>query len=90
MSPDRTFEIPIHVVSREVGEESVILNLESGTYFGLDPVGARIWQLIEDGKSLDQICTVMVDEYEVTRDVLERDVLKLAQDLADQQLVVVR
>lgn len=35
--------IPAQVLARRVGEEIVILNLESGVYFGLDPVGARIW-----------------------------------------------
>jgi len=35
--------VPPHVIARRVGEDTVILDLASGTYFGLDPVGARIW-----------------------------------------------
>jgi hypothetical protein len=76
-----------HVVARAVGEETVLLNLESGMYFGLDPVGGRIWALIGDGKTLAEACDVLVKEYDVTRDVLERDALKLASDLAEQKLV---
>ena len=76
-----------HVVARVVGHETVILDLESGTYFGLDNVGARIWQLLEAGKSLPEVCDVMVQEFEVSRDELERDVLALAGDLLDKKLI---
>ena len=79
--------IPPQVMARTVGDETVILDLASGTYFGLDPVGARIWELMGEGKALGQICEQMLDEYEVSRDDLQRDVLRLAQELTDQGLV---
>jgi len=41
--------IPAQVMARTVGDETVILDLASGTYYGLDPVGARIWQLMSEG-----------------------------------------
>lgn len=80
--------IPAQVMARQVGDETVILDLASGTYFGLDPVGARIWQLMGEGKTLSEICDTMLDEYEVTRDALERDVIELAQELSAQGLIV--
>lgn len=80
--------IPAQVMARQVGEETVILDLASGTYFGLDPVGARVWQLMGEGKTLSEICDTMLDEYEVTRDALERDVIELAQELSAQGLIV--
>lgn len=80
--------IPAQVMARQVGYETVILDLASGTYFGLDPVGARIWQLMGEGKTLSEICDTMLDEYEVTRDALERDVIELAQELSAQGLIV--
>ena len=70
-----------------VPPQAVILDLESGTYFGLDPVGARMWQLIEAGKSLAGLCDQMNEEYEVSRDVLERDARALIGELADMKLV---
>ena len=54
-----------NAVTRQVGDETVILHLGSGTYFGLDAVGARIWQLMGEGKSLDEICDVVLDEYDI-------------------------
>ena len=79
--------IPDQVMARAVGNETVILDLASGTYFGLDPVGARVWTLIGEGKSLAQACDVMVAELDVTRDVLEQDVLDLARDLVEKKLI---
>ena len=79
--------IPTQVMARQVGDETVILDLGSGTYFGLDPVGARIWQLIGEGKTLGEICDTMLDEYDVTREALERDVVELAAKLLEQKLI---
>lgn len=79
--------IPTQVMARTVGDETVLLDLASGTYFGLDPVGARIWQLIGEGKALADICTAVLDEYEVERVQLETDVLRLTGELLERGLV---
>jgi hypothetical protein len=75
------------VVAKQVGDETVILHLGSCAYFGLDSVGARIWQLMEEGKSLGEICDVMLDEFEVSREDLERDLTVLMKDLLAQDLI---
>ncbi len=74
-------------IARQLDDEIVILHLGSGTYFGLDPVGARIWQLMGVGKTLVEICEVMLEEYDVSREDLERDTMKLDQDLLARDLV---
>ena len=89
MNMDTAFVIPLQVRARTVGEETVILDLESGTYFSLDSVGGRVWELIQSGKSLKQICDVLIEQYDASREVLERDVLALAHDLVEKKLVSV-
>ncbi|MBC7597957.1 MAG: PqqD family protein [Polaromonas sp.] len=79
--------IPAQVMARVVGDETVILDLANGTYYGLDPVGARIWQLLAEGQSLVQVCQAMLAEYDVTREDIERDVAALGQALLDKNLV---
>ena len=79
--------IPAQVMAREVGDETVILDLANGTYYGLDPVGARIWQLMAEGQTLTQVCELMLADFEVTREVIEHDVLALVQTLMERQLV---
>lgn len=81
--------IPQEVLARHVGEETVMLHLANGTYYCLDPVGARVWQLLEQGKTLTEACDVLRDEYDVPGDQLERDVLDLVESLSGHGLVVV-
>jgi len=82
--------VPSQVMDRSVGDETVILNLESGTYYGLDPVGARMWQLLGEGKSLGEVCEIMLEEYDVARERLEQDLLNLAGELAGKGLIAPR
>ena len=79
--------IPAQVIAREVGDETVILDLANGTYYGLDPVGTRICQLMAEGQALTQVCEVMLAEYDVMREDIELDVLALVQTLKERQLV---
>lgn len=81
--------IPAQVMARVVGDETVILDLANGSYYGLDPVGARIWQLMSEGQTLVQIGEAMLADYDVTREEIERDVLALGQTLLDKNLVSV-
>lgn len=90
MNRNSVFQIPPHVLAREVGDETVILDLEKGTYLGLDSVGARMWSLMGEGKSVDGICETMIQEYEVSAEVLEKDILSFAEELAEQDLVRVK
>jgi hypothetical protein len=83
----RTFQIPKQVMTRQVGEELVLLELASGTYFGLDPVGARIWELLSEGHSVDDICATMQSEYDAAADVLMQDVLNLVETLTSKGLI---
>jgi hypothetical protein len=81
--------VPPDVMARSVGDEIVILDLAKGTYFGLDPVGAKIWQLLTDRKTLREICDLIVVEYDVGPEVFERDLLHLLEELVAQGLVEV-
>ena len=75
------------VMARQVGEEVVLLDLASGNYFGLDAVGARIWQLITDGSTPEQVVAALVREYAVEEDTARSDTSRLLAELAAQGLV---
>jgi hypothetical protein len=78
-----------HVMARVVGNESVLLNLETGTYFGLDPIGSRVWQLLEQNLELEEIKQRLLAEYEVTATKLDVDLQSLLLDLQAQGLITV-
>ena len=78
------------VLFRQVEDEGVLLDLKSGTYFGLNDVGARAWQLIVEHGSLSRVVEVLQDEYEAEPEIVERDLLALAGQLIGQQLARVK
>ncbi len=75
------------VVHKRVGDETILLDFDAGVYYGLDSVGARIWELLADARSLDAIVDTLLEEYDVTRDVLEKDVAALLAELESKQLI---
>jgi Coenzyme PQQ synthesis protein D (PqqD) len=75
-----------NAVFRELEGESVLLNLETGMYYGLDVVGTRAWQLAAAGGSLRAVRDRLVEEYDAEPDVIERDLLALADALAGKGL----
>lgn len=88
MNTAQKLSIPSHVMARRVGDETVILDLNTGTYFGLDPVGARIWQGVTEGLSLAEVCAAVVEEFEVTLETVQADVQRLLDELLSRGLVV--
>jgi len=76
-------------VSSDLGGEVAILDLAGGVYYGLDEVGARIWELIQEPIVVDQIQATLVEEYAADRTRIRRDVLTFLQRLADEELVEV-
>ena len=75
------------LVSSDLAGEIVILSLQTGRYFGLDRVGARIWDLLRTPARVADIRDAIVGQYEVEPERCERDVLALLQQLADQGLI---
>ncbi len=66
--------ISSEVLSQEVDGETVILDLESESYFGLDEVGTRIWQLLNEGSNLQTVFDILLGEYDVDEKQLEKDI----------------
>ena len=81
------FAVPDHVLVRDVGGESVLLNLQSETYFGLDETGTRMWAALTRYPSLEEACRALVAEYEVDPHRLERDLANLAECLVEKGLL---
>lgn len=74
-------------VSCELGDEAAILNMKNSVYYGLDPVGARIWQLLQQPTSMSAIRDVIVEEYDVTLQQAESDLRTLLEKLFGEGLV---
>jgi hypothetical protein len=78
-----------HMASRLAGELAV-LDLDSSVYYGLDPVGARIWELLQVPTALWAVRDAMVAEFEVDPSVASAHLIALVEQLLEQQLVTLR
>ena len=81
--------IPDGVLSRDLQGELVILDLKTGVYFGLDPVGTRIWHLLQEHQFLQKVIDSLVEEYEVTETVCAHDLLGFVAKMLEKGLVEV-
>jgi len=75
------------VVWRNLQGESVLLDLKSGVYFGLDAVGTRIWTLLQDHSDLQAVLQELLREYEVSEETCARDLMDLVSAMAEKGLV---
>ncbi len=75
-------------VESAVGDETVILHLVNGTYYGLDPVGTQIWALIKEGVATPDICRRLAEHYEVGLPTIEADARKFLTDLEAQGILI--
>ena len=76
------------VLCRIVEDEAVLLDLDSGQYYGLNNVGTRIWQLLGAGHSASSICELVVQEFEVAEAEAEADVEALIEMFLARRLLV--
>lgn len=86
---DRWFVAAPDQVFSELGGEAVIMHLQSGTYFGLNEVGASIWQQLQNPQTLEQLCDAVQAEYDVSLEVCQPDIEAMLQQFQDACLIEV-
>lgn len=87
LAPDTRIRIAPSVYARAFGPEIVLLEFRRGEYFGLDPIGAEVWKLLEGGSTLAAAADAIVMQYDVSREEAFRDVVNLVGSLEKNHLV---
>jgi Coenzyme PQQ synthesis protein D (PqqD) len=82
--------VPEHVVYRDFVSETVVLNLETGRYHGLNPTGGQILDAVERSETVGEAAETLAVQYERPRDEVEADVLAFCSDLLTRGLVELR
>lgn len=77
-------------VSCDLAGEAAILNVKSGIYYGLDPVGARIWNLMQEPREVLEIQNAITGEYDVEPERCARDLITLLEKLLAEGLIEVK
>ena len=85
---DTTLSRSDDILHASVGsEETVMMSVTAGRYYGLNAVASRIWELLETPKTITQLCAQICEEFEVDAQTCEAEVLKFVQDLIDNGIV---
>jgi hypothetical protein len=79
--PDATHET--------VGEEAIVINVTTGTYYSLNDTGTLFWELLDGQRTVGDCAQAVADEYEVEVEVVEADLLELAAEFEQEGLIVV-
>ncbi|MGB8523085.1 MAG: PqqD family peptide modification chaperone [Candidatus Acidiferrales bacterium] len=77
-------------VSCPLGEESAILSLKNSVYYGINPVGTRVWSLLKQPRRVEELRDTLLKEYEVDAELCERDLLNLLEKMRSEGLIEVR
>ena len=88
--PHSTIVVNQDVVSCDLVDEAALLNLKTGIYYGLDPVGARIWKLIQTPRQLNEILETLLNEYEVEKTRCQNDLIELLEQLSEKELITIK
>ncbi len=82
--------IPIRneeIVWRNLEGEAVLLNPNSGKYYGLNEVGCSFWEKVNGTNSLESIINLLLEEYDVERETLEQDIIELATNMEERKII---
>jgi hypothetical protein len=90
LSPESIVVVSKDQMASDIAGETVILGLTAGRYYGVDAVGARVWQLIQTPMTVRDVGRTIVSEYDVAPERCEADLLALLQKMVDAGLVEVR
>jgi len=83
----QTVQVLPDVLSQEVSGETVLLDLNNENYFGLNEVGTRIWQLLQEQNNLEKIYNILLEEYEVDAKQLRKDFDDIIKQLVESGLI---
>jgi hypothetical protein len=90
LSMSSTVVVSTQQISCDVADEAVLLSMQTGEYYGLNPVGASIWRLIQQPQTVAGLVVALMDEYEgVTADACRDEVLSFLDEMIALELVEV-
>jgi hypothetical protein len=90
LSLQTTVIVSAQQVSCPLGDESAILNMKNSVYYGVNPVGASVWNLLKEPKTVAEIRDAILGEYDVDEVRCERDLLALLEEMRSEGLIEVR
>lgn len=87
ISPESVVSQIDDIVASDIDDEKVMMSIEKGEYFGLDPIGSRVWELIENPVRVSALIDELLLKYDADRETCEDDVLAFLRELHEAGIV---
>lgn len=87
ITPESTVVRAAHVLSADLADETVMADLDRGSYFGLNRTASWIWKQLGAPRSVSELCDAAVNTYKVDTDTCRREVVNLLIEMRDQRLI---
>lgn len=78
------------LLTSSIGDEVVMMSIENSAYYGLDPVGSKIWEMIAEPVRVSQLCDQLMERFEVSAEQCQADVLKFLNEMHDEGMLQVK
>jgi len=85
----KTVKISNNVLFQQINNECVLLDMDSEQYYGLDDIGARMWQVLSENSETEKALTQLLTEYDIDEKTLRQDLLNLITELGNVKLISV-
>ena len=83
------WQVSQKVLSSKIDEEVILMSFEADSYFGIDPVGSRIWELLsEKPASINELVLLLVDEYEVDEETCRKQVQIFIDEMYTKKIII--
>ena len=89
IAPETILQRKSELLFNEIDGEVVMLSIENSEYYGMDKVGSRIWELLEQPVSFKVLVAKLMEEYEVSKQQCAEDTLAFLKKLTDKNLVII-
>lgn len=83
----KKIDISDQILFQEIEGESVLLDLETEKYYGLDETGTRIWHLLSNNENAENVLNILQNEYAVDAETLHDDLLSILNDFQSNGLI---
>jgi hypothetical protein len=90
IGPDTVLQRKPDTLFNQIDGEVVMLSIENSEYYGMDKVGSRIWEMLEQPHSFKALVTILMEEYEVSEQQCNDDTLAFIKKLTDKNLVIIK
>lgn len=78
------------IVFTDLDDTIVMMDVDEGQYYELDPIAARIWNIIENGQAVESICKTLAEEFDVDPNTCQQETLEFLQAASEQSIVQVQ